>query len=84
MRYRRTKPAAPKDTFMAHVISAPHSNITLIQRVRDLISKAQAARARRIAYETSYAALQNITSSELREFGLYRSDLPALAREAVK
>lgn len=69
---------------MAHAISAPHSTITLIQRVRDLIAKVQAARARRIAYETSYAALQNISASELREFGLYRSDLPELARQAIK
>ena len=69
---------------MAHAISAPHSTITLIQRVRDLIAKVQAAGARRIAYETSYAALQNISASELREFGLYRSDLPELARQAIK
>ena len=69
---------------MAHVMSSLRQNFHPIEKLRGLVVKIQTAQARRVAHENRYAALQNITASELREFGLYRSDLPELAKSSVR
>lgn len=68
---------------MAQVISALRLSKSPIAKFRELVARIQAAQVRRVAYENSYAALRNISASELREFGLHRSDLPELARATM-
>lgn len=68
---------------MAHVMSSLRQKIHPIEKLQELVTKVRSAHARRVAHENSYAALQNITASELREFGLYRSDLPEVARATL-
>jgi uncharacterized protein YjiS (DUF1127 family) len=80
----RQRPGKTKDNEMAHVIANRISIGNPILKLRDIWDRFQARLARQAEFNRSYAKLQNISASELKEFGLYRSDLPELAHKAVK
>jgi uncharacterized protein YjiS (DUF1127 family) len=50
-------------------------------RLRDTL--AERARLRRI-YHTTLAELETMSDRELADFGMHRSDLPRIAREAAR
>lgn len=81
---RRTIPAVNKDIIMARAISARHLEFNPVKRVQEIIQSFKTARARRALFNKSYAKLQDMSESELQEFGLHRTDLPQLARDAIK
>ena len=69
---------------MAHISldgALPRGGIAAsVQRLRETL----AARARyRKAYRTTLAELESMSDRELADFGMHRSDLPAIAREAA-
>jgi uncharacterized protein YjiS (DUF1127 family) len=68
---------------MANPFSLRHLYITIIKNFQNYIANTKAEHSRRVACENSYAALLSMSTSELREFGLHRSDLPAMARASV-
>lgn len=68
---------------MTHAITTHGSSFDLIARFRAMVRAFHAARARRAAFTTAYAELQQLSSRELMEFGLHRSDLVEMARVAA-
>ena len=51
--------------------------------IRRLIVSFRTKRAQNLAFHQAYRELQLLTSRELAEFGLYRSDLYEMARATV-
>jgi hypothetical protein len=73
-------PAKHLDAHMAHALNTHNFTFDLTSRFRAMIADFRAARARRAAFNTAYAELQQLSSQELMEFGLHRSDLVEMAR----
>jgi len=55
-----------------------------IARIRQLREMLETQAARRAAYRRTVAELQAFSDSELAEFGFHRSEIPALARRAIR
>lgn len=68
---------------MAHVLTNDHS-FSLTAPFRALVDSVKVARARRAAFNRAYADLQTLSDRELLEYGLHRSDLMDLARDAIR
>ncbi len=68
---------------MTHTISTFFVDSTFLARIRRLVKGFQARRAQRLAFNQAFGELQLLTSRELAEFGLYRSDLYEMARASV-
>jgi len=65
---------------MAHALNTHDSTFDLASRFRAMITDYKTARARRAAFNTAYAELQQMSDRELTEYGFYRSDLLEMAR----
>ncbi len=65
---------------MAYATTTHSFSFDPIARLRGIVHSFQTARARRAAFNAAYAELQQLSSQELMEFGLHRSDLVELAR----
>ncbi len=70
---------------MAHALNTTIFTFDLTTRFQAMIAGFKAARARRAAFNTAYAELQQMSRQEMQEYGLYQSDLVEMARvEAAK
>ncbi len=69
---------------MTNAITKSFSGFSLTAFVESQIENIRSARARRAAFNRTYAKLQEMTDRELVEFGLYRSDFADLARDHVR
>jgi hypothetical protein len=68
------------DATMTHTLTSQNQAFNLFSRFRAMIENFKTERARRAAFNTAYAELQQLSRQELLEFGLHRSDLVELAR----
>jgi len=68
---------------MTHTIRTLFEDSPYFARIRRLVKDLRARRAQRLAFNHAYGELQLLTSRELAEFGLYRSDLYEMARVSV-
>lgn len=65
---------------MTQTLTTHSFSFDLIARFRGVIKTIQTSRARRAAFNAAYTELQQLSSQELMEFGLHRSDLVEMAR----
>jgi hypothetical protein len=73
-------PASYPDVDMTHALTTHSFSFDLIARFRGMVQSFRSARARNAAFNAAYTDLQQLSSRELMEFGLHRSDLVELAR----
>lgn len=68
---------------MAHVTHSTYANTGLMQRLTSLFADLKQRRAQYRVYRTTLKELQTLTSRELADLGLHRSEIRRVAYHAA-